>query len=86
MKFTARLFTFIGSTRNEGTDTYRPPNDFQWKWGRDDGSENIKSLKVQPPRPHRYREKRLVETIRRSERVTRIREKLGYPALDDLLD
>lgn len=80
---TARLFAFIGSSRLEGTDTYRPPDDFQWKWGRDDGGENIKSLQVQPPRAHGYKDRRLVEAIRRSSRVGEIRRRLGYPDIEE---
>ena len=78
---TARLFSFLGSVRTAGTSQYHPPDAHSWKWGRDDGSDNIKSLQVQSPRDHGYRDRKLLACIRSSDRVGRLREALRYEAL-----
>lgn len=41
------VFEFIGSKQLKGVDTYSKPENYEWKWGSDDGGELIKSLKVQ---------------------------------------
>lgn len=46
MAETARLFAFIGSVRTQGTDEYAP-GDFEWRYGSDDGSPRIHTLRVQ---------------------------------------
>lgn len=48
VRWTARLFEFIGSRQREGIDAYPKPGAYEWKWGTDDGGQKIKSLKVQP--------------------------------------
>jgi hypothetical protein len=78
---TRALFAFIGSSRAAGVERYREPENFQWQWGRDDGGPKIRSLRVQPPQPHRYEDRALLETILRSKRVQRVRAHLTYPAL-----
>lgn len=78
---TGELFTFLGSQRSEGTDTYRPPEDYQWKWGQDDGGPKIKSLRVLPPKPHDYPDQALVKAIHRSTLAMEMRQRLGYPDL-----
>lgn len=44
---TKQLFSFINSTKKEGTNTYNLPEN-GWKWGIDDGGKRIQSLKIQP--------------------------------------
>ena len=74
---TQKLFQFVGSEQKEGVDTYSQPNDFRWRWGSDDNSDNIKSLKVQsrPPKPKtNQRLKRLMEHAE----IAELRDLLGY--------
>lgn len=75
---TARLFAFIGSVQTEGIDSYAPPDDYQWRWGTDDGGEKIKSLKVQPPKPIEEWNERLVKLCETSKRIQALRKALGY--------
>ena len=77
---TAGLFRFIGSSRTEGTDTYRPPG-HGWSWGRDDGGQVIQSLKVRPPKPAQYRDTALLRCIQNNAEVLGLRERLGYGPL-----
>ena len=76
---TKRLFEFIGSPSKQGVDTYKPPGDYKWRWGTDDGSDNIKSLKVQSSN-RTINDSRLQSIIENSDRIAEIREKIGYPA------
>jgi len=43
---TKNLFRYIGSKKSEGIDSYSFPTSGNWKWGEDDGSLLIRSLKV----------------------------------------
>lgn len=47
---TLSLFNWIGLKDAKGVDHYSPPTDFSWRYGKDDGSANIKSLRVLPER------------------------------------
>lgn len=80
---TAKLFAFIESTCEHGVDTYQAPQDFEWKWGQDDGGPRIKSLRVLEPVPHKYDDGRLLHTINNSAAAMRLRQQLGYPALPE---
>lgn len=76
---TKRLFKYIGSARTEGVDSYNPPKGRKWRWGQDDGSDKIKSLKVcASSRPRN--DVRLARYIENSESVLRIQERLDYEA------
>lgn len=75
---TRRLFQFIGSQQAEGVDTYSPPENFKWRWGRDDGSSNIRSLKVQPSNNKPKDNQRLWEIIENSSEVMELRKELKY--------
>ncbi len=68
---TKSLFEFIGSQRSSGVESYRPPVKFRWRWGRDDGSSNIRSLTVQ--RPHK-RPRTNLRLLRLVEQSTKIQE------------
>lgn len=46
---TRNLFTWLGSTQQEGTATYTPPDGTGWRWGKDDAGEKIHTATVQPP-------------------------------------
>ena len=81
LAITARLFAFIGSAQTSGVDTYQKPADYHWRWGKDDGGDNIKSLQVQPPKPARYDDQRLYGVIKRSAAVRQLRLDLGYADL-----
>jgi len=78
---TERLFNFIGSEQKEGIASYNQPEKHTWKWGQDDGSERIRTLQVQPPRPGSYDNISLLRTIEHSPRICALRERLGYGTL-----
>lgn len=78
---TARLFAFLGSEQTAGTATYDEPADYDWSWGRDDGSEHIKSLTVRSTRNITYADKNLLGAIKRSAAAMALRRQLGYPDL-----
>lgn len=78
---TRELYQFIGSSRSEGTKSYSPPTNYSWKWGSDDGSQNIKSLEVQPPRAKAIEEARLLNLVRHCEAIHELRHQLQYPEL-----
>ena len=44
---TERIFKFIGTDFPTGTDTYSVPAEYNWQWGKDDGGEVLKTLRVQ---------------------------------------
>ncbi len=77
IKQTASLFSFIGSKKQLGTDTYQPATQ-EWAFMKDDGSENIKSLKV-IARPIRRENKKLLEMINQEKRVAAVLSAFGYP-------
>jgi hypothetical protein len=76
IKQTAELYGFIGSKKQEGTNTYQKRAE-KWTFMTDDGSERIKSLKVQPtlhPRNNKY----LLQLILQEPRVTAVMKSFGY--------
>ena len=73
---TARMFRFLGSERHEGTDTYSPPQG-HWKWGSDDGSDTIRSLRVRPVLKRQH-PKVLLDAITSSKETQDLRAALGY--------
>ena len=75
---TRKLYEFIGSCRQEGTKKYSAPQDYSWRWGSDDGSPNIRSLEVQPPREKKREEKRLLRLMKECEPIRELRTRLGY--------
>jgi len=77
IKWTEKLFAFLGSERTEGVHSYPEPEDYDWKWGTDDGGEKIKNLEVVPnPVPQRSLE--LLERLKDIPEVAAVREKLNY--------
>jgi hypothetical protein len=78
---TAHLFAFIGSAQTQGIDTYDRPSTYQWGWGRDDGGDTIKSMKVQSPQPQAYTDRELFAVIKSSPEVLKLRKQLGYADL-----
>ena len=77
VKHTERLFSFIGSTKKTGTDTYSKPKKYEWRWYLDDGGEKIKSLKVQANEPVVVSEE-FREFVETNDRIQDIRKTLGY--------
>jgi len=75
---TARLFAFIGSEQTSGVDSYNMPEGHSWKWGKDDGSPTIRTLRVQPARKPRDPTPRLQKVVDTDERIQRLRRVLGY--------
>ncbi|MBC2607410.1 sulfotransferase family protein [Pelagicoccus albus] len=75
--WTEQIFSFLGSERTEGVDSYPPPKDYEWKWGTDDGGDKIKSLKVQAnPVPQKSLD--ILERVKDIPRVAVTRQRLGY--------
>jgi len=74
---TSSLFQFIGSRQQSGVETYPPPDSYDWSWGKDDGGQVIKTLKVQNIPAERTNQV-LFELIQRSDLVNELRSKLGY--------
>ena len=70
---TKAVFEFIGSKQSEGVDTYLKPNNYDWRWGSDDGGELIKSLKVQ-----KNSGGEAVKDIELEQKTKDLRKKLGY--------
>lgn len=81
MENTARLFCFIGSSRISGVDSYNAPKDFTFQYHLGDGSEKIKSLKVQKQNKEINPDiKHLADS---SQRVQRLRNIFGYLKSDE---
>ncbi len=77
VKWTGKLFQFLGSNRTEGVDSYPPPQGYDWKWGSDDGGDKIKSLSVQAPKvPQSSID--ILERVQSLPRVAETRAQLGY--------
>lgn len=77
IEWTGKLFRFLGSERSEGTDSYPPPEGYDWKWGTDDGGDKIKSLKVQAPKvPQSSLD--ILQQVKDLPRVSEVRERLNY--------
>lgn len=74
---TRKLFQFAGSSQSSGVDSYSQPDDFRWRWGSDDNSENIKSLKVQSRPPKAFSNRRLVQLMD-DPKIRELRNELGY--------
>jgi len=74
---TEELFSFIGSSRKQGTETYARPTSYNWQWYKDDGGENIKSLKVQPHKTIDLSTE-LVNLIKTDLEIIALRNQLGY--------
>jgi hypothetical protein len=73
-RITKDLFSFIGSTKEDGVDNYRNPEHFEWEWGSDDGGRLIKSLKVDVDKL-----KEAVDpSMRNCKDVQRLRKQLGF--------
>lgn len=75
---TRDLYEFIGSSKTDGTKSYSAPTNYSWRWGSDDGSPNIKTLEVQPPREKERTEARLLQIMKNCERIKSLRLELGY--------
>lgn len=78
---TAGLFRWLGSAQQSGVDQYQPPTGGGWRWGRDDNSPRIRTLKVQAPRDRGHDNGRLTRLIRREKAIGLVRSRLGYPPL-----
>ncbi|OAV43688.1 sulfotransferase [Lewinella sp. 4G2] len=73
---TQRLYQFIGSRRTEGTDTYQKRSE-EWTFKEDDGSDRIKSLRVQPA-PIDRKNDELLSLIENEPRVNDLLDQFGY--------
>lgn len=74
---TKKLFEFVGSKQQGGVDTYSKPDGFRWRWGSDDNSANIKSLRVQS-RPAKPRKNSRLVDLLNDPKVADLRARLGY--------
>ncbi len=77
IRITSKLFSFIGSSDQNGTDRYQKPSKYQWQWYKDDGGETIKSLQVQPQKPIQL-SKALQGLIQTDASIIELRKQLGY--------
>ena len=76
---TKNVFQFIGSRKHAGVENYSKPKSFEWKWGLDDGGENIQKLTViKSLAEPALDDKELVEILSKSQRVHALRKKFGY--------
>lgn len=75
---TLELFRFIGSVQSVGTDTYSEPARGGWRWGIDDNSPKIRSLRVQAPKPAAITNPQLGEWIEQDQALQQLRRELGY--------
>lgn len=78
-EITKEIFRFIGSKRKDGVENYRGPKDFEWRWGFDDGGENISKLTVMKSLGKSEQDdEELLRIVRHSPRVRSLRRKFGY--------
>ncbi|MFB6453876.1 sulfotransferase [Chitinophaga sp. Hz27] len=77
---TAAIFSFLGCSDCTGVNTYSRPVDYTWEWGKDDGGEVIKQLKVQDLVRKRD-DIALRELISNSDKVRRIMTHFGYESM-----
>lgn len=77
VKITKELFCFIGSSCNKGVDTYRKPENFEWKWGVDDGGKKIKTLRVINSTDEEC-DQDLLKLVKKIGRVRNLMNVLGY--------
>lgn len=75
---TLDLFRFIGSVQSVGTDTYSAPARRGWRWGIDDNSPKLRSLKVQSPQAGPITNPQLVDLIEQDPTLAKLRRELGY--------
>ena len=75
---TLELFRFIGSVQSVGTDTYSVPARGRWRWGIDDNSPKIRSLRVQPPKSGAITNPQFAEWIEQDPALQKLRGELGY--------
>lgn len=74
VELTAEIFPFIGSSRKEGVESYGA---YEWVGGRDDISDQIKSLKVAKAKVNSREENPgLFDMVKQSSRVKRILQHL----------
>ncbi len=75
---TLRLFRFVGSVQDTGLRSYETPETFRWKWGSDDGSPQIRTRTVQPPRKPSTEDVRRAASIAAIPAVRDLRAQAGY--------
>ncbi len=78
IEITADLFAFLGSQQTSGVDSYSPPAGYRWRWGTDDNSPQIRSLRVQTPKEKAWTNLRLKTCIETSPEIADLRQRLGY--------
>ena len=76
-QITSDIFSFVGSVNVEGTDHYKNPEDYNWKWGSDDGGDIIKTLKIQDLERKQINEK-LKKIISSDSRAQFLLKEFGY--------
>lgn len=77
VKVSETVFKFIGTKYPQGTNEYYPPSGYTWKWGKDDGGECIKTLKVIDKIPHRTND-RLIKLIKNDSEIKNLLSYFGY--------
>ena len=76
---TKSLFGFIGSVQEEGIDQYDKPENFDWQWGTDDCSDDIKSLRVVQEKKMTIADnKSILSIVQRFPQVQKLCNEFGY--------
>jgi len=73
---TERIFKFIGSSRSEGVSSYGTSK-FEWKWGKDDGGEKIKTGKVQEIKNASHKPE-VSELLKNNKEILELAKKFNY--------
>ena len=80
MEETERIFCFIQSENRKGTMEYKKPQNYEWKWGTDDGGDVIKTLKVKYKESEKKNIK-LLNLVLQNKPVMYLLKKYGYQEL-----
>lgn len=84
IQITHSIFKFIKCQDSIGTDEYDFPKNYKWKWGKDDGGELIKKLKVKDFKRNRDK-KELINLLKHNEdRILELLKLYGYKTIDIL--
>ncbi|MBW2046056.1 MAG: sulfotransferase [Deltaproteobacteria bacterium] len=77
-KITEKLFKFIGSKQRFGVASYKKPDNYEWKWGKDDGGDKIKTLKVlEKTKYDKNRRREVLKIINSSSRIKSLMARLN---------
>lgn len=81
IRTTEEIFKFLEVSDTKGTDTYKTPEGYEWKWGFGDGGDVLKELKVVYKR-NKYLNKKLIKLIKDNNKAQKILKDYGYQNLN----